>query len=148
MLVLDVAENLLDQILEGHEPGSAAKLVDHHSHRAFLGEQAAHHRIGQEGLGGIEHLLDVLLPVGRRVEQLGDMDISYHIVYISAIDQYLAAARRGEEVRELLTGGLVDVDSHKLIAGSHAVAQLGRREIECVVEDLHLISRSSILVSR
>ena len=139
MLVLYVAEYLFHKVLKGHKSGGAAKLVNHHRHRAFFAEEPAHHGVGEERLRGIQHLFYLFLPVGRRIEELRHVHISHHIVYVVAVHQYLAASRSREQFRQLLARGLVDVHGYKLVARCHAVAQLGRREVKGIVEYLHLI---------
>ena len=86
VLIFNFAENLLHEVLQGHNSGSAAKLIDHHSHTALLLEQALHHLVGKHRLGGENHRLDALLPVVLRSEKFAHVNVSKHIVDVVAID--------------------------------------------------------------
>ena len=136
---MDVAEDFLHEVFEGDKAGGAAEFVDDHGDGAFLGQQAAHHGVGHQRFGSVENRMDVLAPVARRVEKLRHMDVAEDVVDVLAVDYDFRAAGRSEEFRQRLAVGVVDVDGHEFVAGRHAVAQVGRREVECVPEYLHLV---------
>ncbi len=60
-------------------------------------------------------------------------------VDVLAIHKNLRAARFGKEVGKFLAGDGVDIHGHDFISRNHAVAHMGRRKIERVLEYLHLV---------
>ena len=133
MLVLDLADDLLDQVLDGQQPVAAAELVDHQRHvraRAAHVEQHVEHRqrrrhehdaaqyVAQvEFLGGA--------PVGQHVL---DVDHADHVVERFAIDR---VARMGlgldqphDLVERRVGGDADDVDARHHDVAHRLVAQL------------------------
>ena len=137
VLILDISEYFFHKILERHQSGGAPELVNHHGHRAFLGKETAHHLVGQQRLRCEHHRFYMVFPVGLRIKQLTHVDIAQHIVDIVAIHHNLAAAGGCEERRKLFACGGGNVHGHNLVAGLHAVAQMGGGEIKGIMEYLH-----------
>ena len=62
MLVLDVAEDFFDQILEGTDTAGAAELIDNHGERYFLLHQGLHQFLGVHAFGNDGYLADMFFP--------------------------------------------------------------------------------------
>ena len=85
VFVLNVAENLLHEVLEGDHTGGSSELVDDDGYGALFGQEAAHHLVGHEGLRGVDHGFEMFAPVAFGLEQLADVDIAEHVVDILAV---------------------------------------------------------------
>src|SRR6516164_10365058 len=91
MLVLDLADNLLDQIFDGHQPIDPTKLVDHHGD---VGPRLAHLDEKVESWQGWcdeQHFAQdrcqlCLLSIRDRRQHVFDVDETDHIVERFAID--------------------------------------------------------------
>ena len=140
MLVLDVADDLLHEILDRDEPLGARIFVEHdgemRARRAHLGEQIEHaHRFGN-----VAGLADQRLQIGRRCRARGkdrehvlDVDHAGHIVEIVAIDGQAAVPRLREGRHQI---GERDILGHRDdFAARHAdVADRALAEVEEVAQ--------------
>ena len=142
VLVLDVADDLLDQVLEGHEAAHRAVLVHHHGHvRApllqLLQQLADLLRLRHE-VHGVEDLADhdglALLEEAQRVLDVDDAD---HVVDRVLVHREARVAALDDE-RADLGRGRVDVEGEDLGAGHHHLADRRVGELEHAVDDLHL----------
>ena len=120
-LVADVADELLDQVLQGHDPRRAAILVDHDRHVAASVAHLLHRRQDRFAVGEPQHrpyqALDPERLLGHfGVEQIAHMHEPDHIVG-RAIDDRIAGVRH---LPDLPDG-------------------LGHRQ--CRVQELHLCAR-------
>ena len=92
MLVLDLADDLLDHILDRDQPVDAAELVDHHrdmgARLAHLHEQVEdrHRRRDEQHLAQHRRRLR-LAALGDRAEHILDMDEADHVIERLAIDR-------------------------------------------------------------
>ncbi len=145
VLVLYVAEYLLHKVFERDESGGASELVDHHRHGAFFGQQPLHELLGKQCFRGEHHRLDGRAPVVVGLEQLADVDISLDVVDIFVVDHDLASSRRCEQAAQLVARGGGQINGYDLVARLHAVAYMGCREVESVVEYLHFVFDRSLL---
>ena len=133
VLVLDLAHDLLDQILDGEQPVGAAELVDHQRHvgaRAAHVEQHVEHRQGRRHEDhAAQYVAQVELlggaPVGQHVL---DVDHADHVVERFAIDR-IARMRLGLDqphhlVERRVGGDGADIDPRHHDVGHGLVAQL------------------------
>src|SRR6516162_4915417 len=91
MLVLDLADNLLDQIFDGHQPIDPAKLVDHHGdvgpRLAHLDEKVESWERGCDEQHFAQDRRQLrLLSISDRRQHVFDVDEADHIVERFAID--------------------------------------------------------------
>ena len=102
VLVLDLADDLLDQVLDGHQPVDAAELVDHHRHvdarLAHLHQQIEdrHRRRARTAALRSSRRGEPASPsLGDRGQHVLDVDEADHVVERLAIDRQarVAAAR-------------------------------------------------------
>ena len=114
MLVLDLADDLLEDVLEGDDPGDAAVLVDDHGELQAGAAQGGHERVAVEGLRDGGHGPDALAQrgggAGRRGhgEGLLDVDDAEDGVEVVGADGEAGdagAAGVGDEVGEGVVGG-------------------------------------------
>ncbi len=146
VLVLYVAEDFFNEVLQCHHSGCAPEFVDYYCDGAFLGQKTAHHFVCHQSLGGEYHRLEAFAPVASWSEQLAHVDVAEHIVNVLAVDDYLGASRLGEQLAKLCGRGSVDVHGHNLVTWGHAVAQVGGGEVESVVENLHFVLHLGFLL--
>ena len=114
VLVADLADDLLEDVLEGDDPGDAAVLVDDHGELQAGAAQGGHQRVAVEGLGDGGHRPDALAQrgggAGRRGhgEGLLDVDDAEDGVGVVGADGEAGdagAAGVGDEVGEGVVGG-------------------------------------------
>ena len=114
VLVLDLADDLLEDVLEGDDPGDAAVLVDDHGELQAGAAQGGHERVAVEGLRDGGHGPDALAQrgggAGRRGhgEGLLDVDDAEDGVEVVGADGEAGdagAAGVGDEVGEGVVGG-------------------------------------------
>ena len=89
VLVLNVSEDLLDNILEGHNATCTAKLIDHHTQRPVLLQEYTHELLCRHRLGHERHRADMILPAVRIAEHLRAVDISFYMINVTFIDNNL-----------------------------------------------------------
>ncbi len=133
MLVLDLAHDLLDQVLDGQKPVGAAELVDYQRHvgaRAAHVEQHVEHRQGRrhehhtaQYVAQIEFLRGA--PVGQHIL---DVDHADHVVERLAIDgiarMSLGLDQPHNFVERRVGGDGADIDPRHHDVGHVLVAQL------------------------
>ena len=141
VLVLDVADDLLQHVLDGHQAGDTAVLVDHQRHvvagaAKFLEQYVealglrhegdrAQHRAQIEGLVGLlQH---------HRHQVLGQQDAEY---VVGAFANHRIAGVRGlDDHRQELAGRLVGTDADHLRARHHDVACLQVGDLDGALDD-------------
>ncbi len=99
MFILYVAEYLLHKIFQSDHAGCAAKLVDNHGKRPFLGKQPTHHLVGHQTLRGKQYGLETLGPIHAGPQEFGHVDVAEHGINIVVIDQNLGTSGGGEQRR-------------------------------------------------
>ena len=123
VLVLDIADDLLDQVFDGHQSVTPAELVDHHRHmnacHAHLQEQVAHpHRRRHEQKPPHDVAEGERLVRAPEGQQIADMDHADDVVERFAEDRQPRMARRAHcldhagERRRLLDGDDVGARHH------------------------------------
>ena len=151
MLVFYFPEYLFNKILKGDKTGSSPEFINHHRHRLLLAHKTPHHFVGKHGLGRKDDRFEPFAPVGRRIEKLGHMYITEHIVDIVLINYDLRQACRYEFTDQFLSVGTFDRHGYDLVARSHAFRDLCILKIYGFTEDpdfiLDLLS-AGILLNR
>ena len=137
MLVLDVADDLLDDVLEGDDAAQRAVLVDHDGEMLVplaegleLVEQDR--RFGNEPRRRHDLVdLDPGRPAGgaHGAEQVLGVHHADHVVGLAAIERDAGVGRR-QHLRHDRVGRLVGVDQHDVAAMGHDVADRAVAEIE------------------
>ena len=80
----------------------------------------------------------MLLPLGSVAEYLKRVDVAHDVVYVVAVHDNLRVAALDELLLQLLDTA-VDAHGVNLSTGHHAIAHADIRELERVLENLHLI---------
>ena len=144
MLVLDFADDLLDQILDRDNPVRAGKLVQHDGEVHPL---RAHIRQHVERVAGLRHVKG--LPhqrgpvAGRRIglgeigEHVLDVDHPDHIVQLVAIDRHARMAVIREDRDHLVPAG-IGADRHDLAPRHGNVVRVVLAEMEEIAQHLPL----------
>ena len=125
MLVLDLADDLLDQILDRHQPVDAAELVDHHRD---MGARLTHlHQQveDRQGRRDEQHLAQQrrqlgLAAFGDRGQDILDVDEADHVVERFAIDRDARMALLDHAFDDLGERRL-DIERHDVDARHHDV---------------------------
>ena len=149
VLVLDVAHNVLHQILQGDEPGGAAVLVQHngnlHLALGHLGEQLAalfrlRHKVGRpHQVGDFDKLRHRAAHIGQQVLDVAD---AHHSVDVLVVHRHAGAAvlhgglhHLGDGVR-VLHGNDVRAVGHGLPGGGVLKVQdVGNHVPLCLLDD-------------
>nr|BFF24683.1 hypothetical protein GCM10025732_26480 [Glycomyces mayteni] len=139
VLVVDLAEELLHEVFEGHDPGGAAVFVDDHGDLEAAPAQGAQERADARGLGDLERLghevgdrdgaAAVELDAVRGLD-VRDADDVVHVLPQDGEAGVPGAGRLGDDVgggRRALQGDRVDARGHDLSGG---VAGEGERAVE------------------
>ena len=142
MLVLDLAEYLLEDVLDGDHACRAPELVDHDGDRVAAADEQRQQLLSRHALGHVVDLVENLSDRARIAEQALGVDVSDDVVDVVAVDRQAGKLRvdelpRGFFDRATLFDGL-DVD-----ARNHAVAHEQVRKVERVLEqpDILLVLR-------
>ncbi|OPZ55799.1 MAG: hypothetical protein BWY89_01248 [Bacteroidetes bacterium ADurb.BinA012] len=92
MLIFNVTNYLLEDILYGDHPGSAAKLINNKCN-ALLGiREQPQHPVGGHGLRDDRQLAHISGNVSRPVQYILQLVIPYHVVNVVTIEEYLGVA--------------------------------------------------------
>ena len=153
-LVLDLADDLLEQILERDDPLHRAVLVDHDGEMLVrapeLREQGGeilrlgHHRDRPHELGGLHRGEPAVV---HRLDQVADVQHADDVVERLAVDG-VPGVRRFEHRLQRLLGRQVDGDRDHLGPRHHHVRDLLVAEVEDLVEHLLLRVLDLALVGR
>ena len=138
VLVLDVAEDLLDDVLQRDDARGAAKLIDDDANRLLLTEEDLHEFLCRHGLGDEGHLADMVVPFLAGAEEFEGVDVADDVVDVLLVDEDLGVAALDKLLLQLV-GRAVVGDGIDLRARHHAVADLEVGEVEGILEDLHLV---------
>ena len=113
VLVLDVADDLFDEVLDRDDPVGTRELVDHDREVGALGAHVGEHVESAARLWHVERLAHQLGPVGRRLEAPGEvredvLDVHHpdHLVERVTVDRQTRMAMFGESVDQLCPGGV------------------------------------------
>ena len=150
VLILDVADQLLDQVLQRHDAGRAAVFVDHDGQ---VGAVPAHLRQGRhDGLAGRQHLhrpLDVTDPSGpvaAGIEQVTGVHEADHVV-VGVFEDGKPRVRRPRRDRDSLghrhRGGQ-EVDFRP---GHEDLADLPGARVEDLADDVPFVGRQVLVPS-
>ena len=138
VLVGDLADDLLEQVLDGDQAGGAAVLVDDDRDVGAASLHVAHQLVGRLGVGHEEarahHRLDALGRLGvavvedplRDVLEVGDADDVVEVV----ADHGDAGEAAAQRERQQLPQRLVPLDEHHVGARHHHLADQGVAELE------------------
>ncbi len=128
VFVLDVADDLLEHVLDCDQARHAAVLVDHDRHVVAVRAEFAQQHVQALGLGhengGPQHVAHVELFLSGVVAQQVLREQDADDVVAILVDDGEARVRRGDHVRDELVRGLADVDHVHLSARHHDVAHL------------------------
>ena len=125
VLVLDLADDLLDHVFDRHQPVDAAELVDHHRD---MGARLAHlhqeiedrqRRRHEQHLAQQRRELG-LAPLGDRGQHVLDVDEADHVVERFAIDRHARVALLDHAAHHIGERRL-DVERHDVDARHHDV---------------------------
>ncbi len=141
MFVLDVADDLLEYILDGHQARHAAVFVDDDGHVAVVGAELAQQHVEALGLrhegGGTQQVLDVegvLVVLQDQRQQVLGQQHADHLVEALA-DHRIARVRGGDDGGEEFLRRLVGPDAHHLRARHHDVADLQVGDLDGAFDD-------------
>src|SRR5262249_29347902 len=142
VLVLDVAHDLLDEVLERDEPGDGPVLVDHERHVAAALLQLLEERSDLLALGNELHRMQDLpdddwLPLLEQPQRVLHVDEADHVVDVALVGRDAAEAALHDE-RAHLGRRRVRVEGEDLRARDHDLAHRHVRELEDAVDELHL----------
>ena len=144
VLVLDLADDLLEQVLERDDPLDGAVLVDNEGQvlvlAAELGEQRGEVlRLGDDVRRPDDVLDDDVLdaPVVERAEEVADVEDADDVVERAAVDR-VARVRRVDDGRKRLLRRQLDGEGDDLGPRDHHVVRLLVGEVEDLVEHLLL----------
>ena len=153
VLVLDLADDLLDDVLHGHQAGDAAVLVDDDGHlRLDLLELAQEvrdgHGLGDEGDGPDEGLdgLELVLVVGVLEDVLGHDD-PLHVVEPVLVDGDPRVLLLDDEVLEIVDGRVL-ADADHVEPGRHDLPDDRVAELDDAPEQLVLALVDDALLGR
>ena len=153
MLVFYVAEYLLDDVFEAHDAARAAKLVDHNAETLLFLKENLHQLLGCHGLGNKRHLpykpsqgrhfaichfVAEAAVLGFQAEHLRRMYVSDDVVNVFLVDNHFAMTALHEYLQQLVDAAF-DADGMDFGTRYHAVAHLGIRKVERVLEDFDFI---------
>ena len=147
VLVRDVADQLLDDVLEGHEPRHTAVLIDDHAHvhtvaLHLLQERLGLHRLRHEhGAAGDARHRGVA-PAGLVAEaELHEVLQVQHPHDVVGVVVHERNARHAavEEDRHRVARGRVGVDGHHVGARHHEFAHVSVGEVEDGVDELAIV---------
>ena len=140
VLVVDLAHDLLQHVLDGHETGHAPVLVHDDRHVVAPGLELAQQDVqplalrnedrGTHRVRQVEALASVAGKVGEQV--LGEQD-AHHLVAVVADHREPRVPRFDDRTHELLRQ-LVVLDHHHLRARHHDVADLHVPDRECTLD--------------
>ena len=141
MLVFDVADDLLQHVLDGDQAGHAAVFVNHNGHVIVVGAELAQQHIQALGLGHeggrAQQVLDVeavaILLEDQRQQVLGQQDT--HDVVMAFTDHRVARMRRVDHGREEFPWGLGRLDADHLRARDHDVTYLQVSHLDGALDD-------------
>src|SRR5690606_31297499 len=141
VFVLDVADDLLEHILDGHQARHAAVFVDDDGHVAVVGAELAQQHVEALGLrhegGGTQQVLDVeavLVVLQDQRQQVLGQQHADHLVEALA-DHRIARVRSGDDGGEKFPRRLVGPDAHHLRARHHDVANLQVGDLDGAFDD-------------
>uniref|UniRef100_A0A1I8A2A8 NAD-specific glutamate dehydrogenase n=1 Tax=Steinernema glaseri TaxID=37863 RepID=A0A1I8A2A8_9BILA len=141
MLVLDVADDLLQHVLDGHQACHAAVFVDDDGHVVVVGAKLAQQHVQALGLGHeggrAQQVLDVeavaVLLEDQRQQVLGQQ-YAKHVV-VALADHRVARMRGVDHCRQELARGLRRLDADHLRARHHDVAHLQVGDLDRTFDD-------------
>ena len=140
VLVLDVADDLFQHVLDGHQASHAAVFVDHHGHVVVVGAELAQQHVEALGFrhegGRAQQLLDVERLVAaedQRQQVLGQEDAD-HLVEAFA-DHRVARVGGVDDRREELLRRVAGLDADHLRARHHDVAHLQVGDLDGALDD-------------
>ena len=144
MLVLDIADDFLDQILDRDQPVGAGEFIDHNRQVNPLGAHVGEHIERPARLWHIERLAHQRGPVRRRQGAIGeegedilDVDHPDHIIERLAVDRHARMAMFGEGRDHLLPANR-RIDRDDLPARHRDVIGIVLGEVEQVAQHLPL----------
>ena len=146
MLVLDLAENLLQHVFERDDARRAAEFVDHDGDVRAVLDEILQHQLQRHGLGNEidlhHHVGD--LPGPR--EEAFRIDVAHDVVDRFAPDEDARIFRVDEPRRELFDRGIVDVHGLDVHARNHAVPDAQVGEIQRVLKEFQFVVRLRMLL--
>ena len=150
--VVDLAYDLLDDVLQCHQTGGAAVLVDDDREVAALGLHLAQQHVGRLAVGhehGLPHVLGdevVAMVVASADEPGGDVlevERALDLVGVAVDDRDAGEARPGEQ-RHRLPQRLAAIDADHIGARHHHLAGDGVTELEDRVDHLSLFGLDEV----
>ncbi len=134
MFVPDVADDLLDQVLQGHQPSGAPVLVHHDGDVHLAPLELLHQAVHLHGFGDeirlaqdvVEHDEVAVLPDRQQVPGVDD---AHDVVPVGLVDRQAGIAGLYREVHDGFDGRL-EVDRHHIRPGDHDVPNPLVRELE------------------
>ena len=135
-LVGDLADDLLDDVLDAHDADDAPVLVHHHGHRGPLALQVGEQVVQGLGLGHDQGLVDDLLERGvgallhEQAGQLADVDDAANAVAVFVFGHHQAGVAAGDRGAQRRFDVLGDVDRDDRGDRRHHLAGLLLVEVE------------------
>ncbi len=144
VLVLDVADEFLDDVLECHHAGGTAILVDHDRHLGRPRPKLREHHVETRRLGDGQDVVEQFGHVRRLVvgpldaQQVLGMDDALHLAV--EVDDRKPRVCRGHQIAQVGRGG-VDVDRDHPIPGDHRIGRFQFTEVDRPFEERRLALR-------
>src|SRR6476660_8579583 len=141
VFVADVADDLLDDVLDGHHARGAAVFVDHQRGLQAVGTQLSHHVVAVQGR---RHPGDGLHQAGQPgllmllrwyFEDLFDVHDSQGLVEVTLDDRESRVTALDCRLHQICHG-VVDLESHDFCSGCHQLLGRARAELQRPVHQL------------
>src|SRR5690606_24926267 len=101
-LIADVSHQLLEHILERHDPGGSTELIEHHGQVALPSQHLEEHVAAVLRGGSVRDLVHERLLVRTHLEYIEDVDHPHHFVERPAVERAATVARPGNGTCHLL----------------------------------------------
>src|SRR5690606_31853359 len=134
-LVVEVADQLLEDVLEGDQPGGGAVLVDHDGEVLALVAHVEHQVLDRAGLGDEQRGPGEVAggdgrgPAVGEEQQALDVEDAGDLVEVAAADEEAGPAGAGGDGGDLLGVGGVG-DRHDVAAGDHHLLGVEARQLQ------------------
>ena len=151
-LVLDVADQFLEHVVERHDAGRAAELIHHQREMRVLGEEKAEQLLQRHHLRhGVQFALDALqirLRLAHQLQQILDVDEPDRVIEMPSAERKPRVPALDRRLQVLLEGILGiqedDLAARRGDVAHHALAQVERVDEHFLAERRDFLGRCAL----